>query len=115
MYLVEDGVVKDWALSYSSSLQWEDMAVYHLGTVAPGSHTYSITADSAVFGCGPPWGAMEVLVFDDPTAVRFWSVLDSAPCAINTRPAGVLLTQTFTQTAPNAVVWVTGNMIRQAA
>ena len=61
-------------------------------------------------------GGMDILVIDDPRVARFWSVVDQySGCPGPSRPAGTMLSFTFIQQSPDAVLWVTGNMIRNYA
>ncbi len=92
--------------------------MYYLNTISGiGSHTVALAGSTAnTFGCGASLGGMDLMVIDDPRIVKWWRILDSnAGCPSTSRPAGVLISFTYTQVSTSATMWITGHMIRNYA
>ena len=67
LYLLLDGAtVLDHGLTYTSSLQWEDVYVSWSGQIAAGNHTISVRASSCAdaWGCGQSWGKIRTKVYE---------------------------------------------------
>ena len=60
-----DGSQMDRTLTYTSSGQWEDGAVFWMGTLSAGEHTVQLVEASghaSIWGCQQDWGDLDVLV-----------------------------------------------------
>ena len=117
MYLDNTNNQIDQTLSYTDSAQWEDMGLFYVGAVSPGSHSVFMQGNAPnAYGCGGFWGGIDVLIVDDPRVVKFWSIKDvPAPSCPISRPstaASPLLSWTYTQIAPDATIWINVHIIR---
>eukprot|EP00048_Salpingoeca_helianthica_P013992 m.212749 g.212749 ORF g.212749 m.212749 type:complete len:1370 (+) comp15569_c0_seq10:60-4169(+) len=111
-----NGALVSQSISYTGGTvnQWEDMSAHHLTSVGLGTHTFTVTGSTAsTFGCGPQWGAVDLMIVDDYRVVKWWNVQDTLAGCPGTRAAGAaIMSLTFTQVSSSAVLWVAVSIIR---
>merc|ERR1712032_928914 len=63
LHLRLNNKIIDYSLTYTKTTQWQDANVYWVGSIAKGSHTFSITGNRAnAFGCGSNWGDLDIII-----------------------------------------------------
>merc|ERR1719182_1283532 len=63
LHLRLNNKIIDYSLTYTKTTQWQEANVYWVGSIAKGSHTFSITGNRAnAFGCGSNWGDLDIIV-----------------------------------------------------
>ena len=52
------------AITFTADTVWETANVHWTGNLSPGIHTINLVVDgsTAIWGCGAPWGSMDVIV-----------------------------------------------------
>jgi len=61
--LILDGQMVTSSLTYTPTVQWAPAHLAWAGTLAAGAHTVSLRApDANLWGCGEPWGAINVVI-----------------------------------------------------
>ena len=65
IYLQVDGATKRYALTYTSSAQWEQADITWAGALSSGSHTIEVKSTrTGDWGCTAPWGSLNVAKFE---------------------------------------------------
>merc|ERR1719192_2815535 len=69
MHLYINGKQVDWALSYTTTSQWNDLMNHWVGTLNAGDVKIGLKGNvGGVWGCGPTWGDIDVITWQaNPT------------------------------------------------
>ena len=113
-YLKLNDTKKDSALTYTTSIQWEDAYVHWLGEVPAGTHKFSVQGKTPdVWGCDSQWGDLDIIVLPKLAGMLAYQVRDKrSGCPPTAQADTDLIAQSITVSQPSVVV-VTGHMIRK--
>lgn len=66
LYLyVDGGNVCQWITNTGATSDWQSGFVQWTGTLSAGNHTvWAVGADANIWGCGPSWGRMDIMIFE---------------------------------------------------
>ena len=104
LQLKVDGRLVDMTLTYTSSKQWEDAAVFWTGKLPKGKHTAMVTSGQAnVWGCSKEWGDLSVLTM--PTAPIGALVTECAVNSANDKPSSLVFDLHARDWNINSRVW----------
>merc|ERR1719291_1474571 len=108
LHLRRNNAIIDRSLTYTKTTQWQDASVYWVGSIAKGSHTFSITGNRAnAFGCGSNWGDLDIIVIPKLKGVNAYQFgVTQSGC-----PANNLNFKKTITLAQDSVVWATGHII----
>jgi len=110
LYLNLNNKKVDHTLTYTPLKEWKDAQVYWVGSIAKGSHTFSITGSRAnAFGCGGAWGDLDILVIPNLPGVAAYQFGVKSGCP----QKGPLKFKKDITLAQDSVVFATGHMISQ--
>merc|ERR1719174_2266158 len=108
LHLRLNNKIIDYSLTYTKGTQWQDASVYWVGSIAKGSHTFSITGNRAnAFGCGSNWGDLDIIVIPKLKGVNVYQFgVTTSGC-----PATNLVFKKTITLDQDSVVWATGHII----